>query len=82
MKIEQWFSGQDPETYPECIQWSDRFRAYVVQTTNGPQVVHDGAFIVTDDTEIARLRGLLSDEVRLKRAIKTVQDTADDYVND
>jgi hypothetical protein len=59
MKVEQWFCWQNPEIYPECIQWSNEARTYVVQTEHGPQAVPDGAFIVTDDTENDRLTTFL-----------------------
>jgi hypothetical protein len=44
---EQFFHGQDPETYPECVRWDETQGAYVIDTPAGPMILHDGGYIIT-----------------------------------
>lgn len=46
IEAEQWFEGQDPETYPEYLTYVPQ-RGYVIQTLEGDMVVSNGDFIIT-----------------------------------
>lgn len=47
IEAEQFFYGQNPETYPPDIQWSKEHGAYVIPTLEGTHIVSDGDWIIT-----------------------------------
>jgi hypothetical protein len=47
IEAEQFFHGQDPETYPPDIQWSEKDGAYILSALDGTHIVSDGDWIVT-----------------------------------
>jgi hypothetical protein len=49
VEAEQFFHGQDPDTYPECIRWDAEMGAYFVDTKLGRKGVGDGDWIITDE---------------------------------
>lgn len=48
IEAEQWFIGQDPETYPECLYWDAEKGKYVLDTLEGCRLeASDGDYIIT-----------------------------------
>lgn len=47
IEAEQWFAGQDPETYPECVVWDYEVKGYTIVTLEGVMRVSDGDWVIT-----------------------------------
>jgi hypothetical protein len=47
IEAEQFFHGQDPETYPPEIFWDKEAGSYAIKTLEGALLVSDGDWIIT-----------------------------------